>query len=395
MAQVWTHSVLEAAVCQAKLDDAMKVRYGKAGPSRQGQAGHRLAERYLAHLHETKRDSDMEEGDRIWKEIRGQLSAEDEAGIAAAATAFIHDSTYPWVPAASDFACERVMFLTVPDRTVVPAERVHLIEGPVFRVTVDAAWQGVGPLPGPVGRSVLDWKFHWNVEHVEEPTTNRQLRRYAAALYGWDEPVACYIGFPRRSYYEAAVIDEAALRDAWEAQVVAPIMEAQKALGRTDKTVGAHCRICDLRRGCDAALRYPYEMPWVDGATPQERLVSLMLAKLLVGDLTERVREDVVAAGGNVTAGEDRATMSESESLTFTEEQLRAVLPAEFAAEDLRAMFQATKTTLEKWLTKRKVKPVERAAIVERLRAIADRTLTSVLRTGKTPKERVGGSTED
>lgn len=391
---LFTHSVLESAICEAKLDDAMKPRYGKAGPARQGQAGHRLAELYLTHLHKTGRDTDFEEGNRIWNSLRGQLSADDEAAVETAARAFVTENAYPWVAVAEDFEAERVTFRTL-DHQEVPAERVALLEQPVFRSTTDLAWRGFGPDPGPgSGRNVLDWKFHWNIEHVDSPENNRQLLRYAAAVWGWDEPVTAWIGFPRLHYYEHAVFTEEQLRDAWEHLVVGPIQETVSRLGKhsvPDRCVGTHCRTCDLRRGCDAALRYPFEAPWQEAATPHERLTALVLSKALVADLSEVVRLDVVAAGGQVVDGEDRATMTESESLSFDEAQVKQALPFQVEDAEVRTMFKASKTTLEKWLTKRKVKPAERAAIIDQLRLVGDRRLNSTLRTGRVAKERAGG----
>lgn len=388
---LFTHSVLESAICEAKLDDAMKPRYGKAGPARQGQAGHRLAELYLTHLHKTGRDTDFEEGNRIWNGLRGQLSADDEVAVETAARAFVTENAYPWVAVAEDFKAERVTFRTL-DHQEVPAERVALLEQPVFRSTTDLAWRGFGPEPGPgSGRNVLDWKFHWNIEHVDSPENNRQLLRYAAAVWGWDEPVTAWIGFPRLHYYEHTVFTEQQLRDAWDNLVVAPVLHQVERAGRRtalDRTVGAHCRTCDLRMGCDAALRYPYEVPWAAGSSAAERLTALVLAKALVVDLAEAVRADVALNGGQVIAGEDHATMSESESLSFDEEQVKAVLPFQVEDAELRTMFKATKTTLEKWLTKRKVKPAERATIIDQLRLIGDRRLNSTLRTGRVAKER-------
>lgn len=391
---LFTHSVLEAAICEAKLDDAMKPRYGKAGPARQGQAGHRLAELYLSHLHKTGRDTDFEEGLRIWNGLRGQLSASDEVAVEAAAKALVTENSYPWVAAAEDFKAERVTFRTL-EHQEVDAERVALLDAPVFRSTVDLAWRGFGPLPGPgAGRNVLDWKFHWNIEHVDSPENNRQLLRYAAAVWGWDEPVTAWLGFPRLHYFEHTVFSEEQLRDAWETLVVGPIRLQVERVGRRtslDRTVGAHCRTCDLRVGCDAAMRYPFEAPWVASSTADERLTALVLAKSLVADLSDLVKADVALSGGQVISGGDHATMSESESLSFDEAQVKAALPFPVEDHEIRTMFKATKTTLEKWLTKRKVKPAERAAIIDRLRQVGERRLTSTLRTGMVAKERAAG----
>lgn len=397
MARIYTHSVLEAAVCMAKLLDAMKQRYGKVGPARQGQVGHRLAESYIGHLFRTKQETDFEAGAKMWAQLKHQCTAEDEAAIEDSVTAFVLNNSYPWVKSASDLSTEGVTFLSVPDRRVIPADRVHLIDGPVFRVTVDLTWHGEGPasVERMAGTAhLLDWKWHRIIEHVAAPEVNRQLLRYSAALFGPEgEDTVAWLGFPRKDYYEHCVYTPEQRRVAWDDLVVKAIESVERLLARSplaidaDRCVGPHCRDCDLRRGCDAALRYPYAIAGSEDTSPQEKMTAYMLATLMRSDMAAQLK-GVVNDIGPVADEDYEAEICTAEGMTFDRDTIERVCGQHLTREDIDLCFRATKTQTLKILTKRKVKPAVREELLGMMRVTADRKLTTKLKVSKVKHER-------
>jgi hypothetical protein len=407
MATIYSHSLLETSVCDARFLDAMLPRYGKAGPARQGQAGHALAERYAKHLFEVQRDSDVEFAERVWSEMRGRLSATDERALDGAVARFIKDTTMPWIVGATDFMAEAKVFVTVPDRRVVDAERVHALEGPVFRVTMDMAWRGMPITTAPDEGKVLhllDWKWHRVVEHVAAPDTNRQLLRYAAALRADDDDfVMASLGFPRHLYYESDVFDREVLERAWHELVVTPIEVAEQRLAKInreapDKTVGSHCRTCDLRRGCDAALRYPYELVTIGSPSTTEKATAMLLARALAADYAREVKGEI-DAGEAVDDEEIEGEIRTYENLAFSRESLQRVLGEHVGPEAIESCLRATKTRVEDVLKAAGVKKALREELLAELRGAGDtdRKVNTKLAVGtkKKPRRANEGAGED
>lgn len=397
MSRIFSHSLLETAVCEARFLDAMKPRYGKAGPARQGQAGHRLAESYMKHLHRLQQDSDHDAARGMWAALKHQLNAEDERAMNDAVEAFIEKNTFPFVIGATDFESEAKVYVTVPDRKRVPADRVHLIEGPVFRVTMDVSWRGEAVVPKQLdGKylNVLDWKWHRVYEHVAAPNVNRQLLRYAAALREDDDDfVVAALHFPRHNLVEDDVFDRETLDRAWRELIVAPIEEAERKLPRIieapDKCVGTHCRNCDLRRGCDAALRYPFEVLALEQATIDERATAFVLAKALAGDLGKDVKARV-NAGEVIDDEDDDAEIRAQEMLRFSRESIEKIIGDLVSPEARERMFKATKSSVDKELKAGGIKKQLREELLAELRAASDtdREVRSRLHVGAKKKPR-------
>lgn len=389
--RIYSHSALEAGICEAKGIDALKPRYGKVGPARQGQVGHRLAETYLRHLSTQQLDTDFEEGARIWANLTSQASPDDIAAIEAAATSFILDNTYQWVVGAKNLVLESPRFFTVPDRKEVPADKVHLLTGAVFRVTLDMSWTGSAPQPGTVDDDVkhhmLDWKFHRVIEHVTAPERNRQLLRYASAIYGPEAgDVGAWIGFCRAKYYEGATFSPSHRAAAWREHVVEAIARFEAMLDHPpqdpDRTVGAHCRHCDLLNGCDAAQRYPYVQPWTDHATREEKMIGLQLSKAISSSLARELKA-TINESGSVVDDDLEAVIEEVEQLSFSRDEVLRVTADDVPPEMLDRAFRANKTKLADALKKAAVKPARRKEIEEELRVTSERKLNSVLKVRK------------
>lgn len=399
--RIYSHSVLEAAVCEAKALDAMKPRYGKEGPARQGQAGHRVGELYMTHLNKEGRDSDFEAGARFWSSVKSQLSAADAAAIEDSMYSFVMENTYPWVVGAQQLNTEAVRFFTVPDRREVPVDKVHLLSGPVFRITADMSWTGSPPIPliggDHVTHHMLDWKFHRVVEHVNAPHRNRQLLRYSAALYGPEcGDTGAFLGYGRKSYYEGTVFTAADRAEAWQTHVVGAIARMEAMLdhppAEPGRTVGSHCRKCDLFNSCDAAMRYPYVAPWMLTATDEEKMVGVQLAKKLAADLSKELKLRVNEVGP-IDDGEDEAVVEETEQMAMPRDDVLAVLQGKVPPQLLDKAFMVSKTRLVKVMTAAKIKPAARADILDELRLTAERKLISTLKVRTKKDER--GPSED
>lgn len=391
MVLIVTNSTLEARVCETKALDSLKPRVNKAGPPRQGQLGHRLAESYLGHLLRVRQPTDFEAGARMWSALKAQASAEDVAGVEASVQAFILENDYSWLLDAEHVSMEERHYVTIPDGREVPEDRVHLLTCPVFRSTTDLMWYGRGPAATQFEKCwhILDWKWHHWIEHVSEPAINIQLRRYSAArLRGKGQPVCAWLAFPRKhSYYEHEPFYPEQLEAIWRDDVVAPSLALQRFVERPpqepDLTVGGHCRTCDLRPGCDAAQRYPYEAPWVEGATPEARVTALALAEQIVSDLRVRVQLDTNAAGGAINVGGGvEAKGVESESLELDADDCEKLLRTHMG--DLwKLCLKATKTSIDNALKDVGLKPKDRLAIIDELRPLAKRQLKTALKVAK------------
>src|SRR5262245_31120937 len=123
MARIYSHSLLDAFVCEAKGQDAEKQRYGKSGPARQGQAFHAVQQKYLLHLKRTKQPFDWEAGLKIWDGIKPFITADDVAEADEDIQAAITGSAYEWAQTAEHLETEQVVFCTVPDwRELKPEE---------------------------------------------------------------------------------------------------------------------------------------------------------------------------------------------------------------------------------------------------------------------------------
>jgi hypothetical protein len=391
MGRIYTHSSLEDAVCDGKLLDAMKPRHGKAGPARAGQAFHSLSEQYLEHLHRHQRDSDVEEGRRLWGTIRAQLCAEDEALIAPVARKWL-EQKFGWILKATEFAVEVRRYRDLAGHELLGGP---LAEAPCFSWQADLTWYGEGPRDDGAGPmwNVLDWKTGFVIEHIKAPGVNRQLLRYASALKV-PGPVRVWLAFPRYDYLECEVLDEEETNAAWDELIVEPILFLEKRMLRGDtfdgRTVGMHCAECDLRRGCDAALRYPYTIG-PDNVSDRDLLAGKMLAERAASDLAERIKA-ALAERGRIEVDETEAFLRVDTTLKWTSpETIKPVLADWLPDEVLSKAFVATKTSLERVMVDAGLAPKARRALMERLAPLASEERKTVLRVGKVRHEREHG----
>jgi len=407
MGRVYSDSTLDAfAACQAKGLDTLKPRHSKEGASRQGQAWHKWSELYVRHLRVTRQVSDLEEGRRIWNSVSARLTPDDEDGIAAVVAEHL-DHSFAWYLNGTEQAEEESIFVTL-DRQRVPPERVHELTAPVFRFTADLRWRGDGPHPisftqlgGDGVAHILDWKTHHHVEHVTSPSNNRQLRRYAAALYPNDDAVVAWLAYPRRGYFEHAVFSKSDLDEAWQTHVVTPIkmLEARLdeaaapgAIARVpERVVGAHCRHCDLFNGCDAAQRYPYEILALEQMTPEEKLVAKKLAERIVEALEESLRGDL-ADRGEITDGASVMKYIEKRAVSYDAARVVEVLIEHMTESQVRRAFAVTKTSIDNAMKEAAIPAKTRKALLEACAAGAPIKISTSLHTSKVKEERDEGA---
>lgn len=368
MAAIITSTTLDRLTCPASAVDTQKQRHAHTGPARQGQAFHRLVEAYIRHLVKTDQASDFDEGAALWGRLRGLLSVEDDVGIEACWRRFVQAEDFSWILGATDMQLEHATFRTL-EGAVVDPERVHDLRVPLFRSQPDLAWEGQGPRPydGDAVRHVLDWKTSWSRETVEHPSKNRQLARYAACHWGWDEPVQVWLWFPRIGWVEGARLEADQLRAAWEELVVEPSRALLTWVERApeERVTGAHCARCDLRLGCDAYLRHPSTVLSLAGASREDRLVALHLARQVAKDLEAAVVDDF-STGGPVDAPGVRSYLKTTTTTEYDPTVVRSVLAEAIPDEHAALAFSVTKTSLTRALREGGVKGKARASLLER-----------------------------
>ncbi len=349
-ARVYSHSSLEAfAACKAKGLDSLRRRHGKVGPATQGQALHALAQLYLEHLVRSKTGSDVETGRTMWGGLKGQLTPEDEAGIAACCERFI-EGNFDWLVASPrPPVIERRRYFTL-DRREITEEVAHAVGAPVFAMTCDLDWFGAGPTSTDgVGDcdNMLDHKTHRVIEHVGAPKGNRQLLRYTAACFSHRQPVRGWLHFARQDYFESAIFTAEERDIAWRDLVVRPIMLAEAMLDRSlepDFSVGEHCGDCDLRNGCDAARRFPFSVA-PETATTAELLAAFRIGKGIQASLQKALkgRLDVVEA---VADDGYEAVLEDGDRVVYERAWVEGVCGPFIDGKDLARAFKATKTSL-------------------------------------------------
>lgn len=375
MGTVYSTTILEAFVCDAKGMDALLPRHGKAGPARQGQAFHAFAEAYLGHLFARGIGSDTTKAKEIWSGIASALSPNDESQIESCVSHW-YDDDFSWLNKSDAVEIEKRSWLTLDG-----AECKSSIHGsspaPLFAYQPDLVWWGDGPSNTSDGldssaANLLDWKTSWSIDHVHDAHNNRQLLRYAAARFPGDEPVRVWIGFPRHGYYESAVIDGPTRKRAWHDLVVVPIqrIESRRAGGDSFeyRTVGSHCRFCDLRRGCDAAIRYPQDILAAGkDITNEEALAGLLISRELVNDyqaiIKARLGESGPMESGNIHAEVEETSTFESVDIKRTREMLVGVLPPDMIDE----CFLPTKGSLRRVLTRARLPRGAREQLIDEI----------------------------
>ena len=395
MPNIHSSSSLDAAVCEAKLRDAMLPRHGKAGPARQGQAAHRVLDRYLTHLLKEKLPTDfLELEQHIAPSVRAQLGAEDKA-IVDVAMDFLMSQAFDWLVEASVAESERAHFISAMTRAAVDPDRVHTLTGPVFRMTSDLAWRGRGPLASaPDGLHIADWKTHRIIEHVKSPAQLEQLRRYAAAhpMRRPDEGATVWLGFVRQKYWEHHTFEAGELEQGW-LDLRAAVLEADNTLDRLglkvpSLTVGPHCVGCDLRRGCDAALRYPFELPLLDNVAPAQLVTAKKLVDELKKDYDDKLKRTLVALEGPVSDGSYTADFSETEQRTFARSALLEHAGQWLSTKEIDQLCGVSTTRLEAALRKAKVNKEEREILLAQLAGTSEVKKNTTLRVSKVKQPR-------
>lgn len=401
MGRVYAHGTLEAfAQCAALGADTLKPRHSKEGPSRQGQLWHAWSSLYFRHLLATKRVSDFDEGRRIMNALISSVTADDEDGVASVIEDHL-EVPWLWFLQGTAQETEQTHFVTM-DRRRVPPERVIELSAPVFRYTADLTWRGQGPYPtdyhalgGDGVANLMDWKLYHHVEHVSSPTNNRQLKRYCAAHFPDEDGVCAWLGFPRRGYFEHDTYGKANLDAFWQTHVVEPIMRiedaADKGLLSDARTVGAHCSKCDMRRGCDAALRYPYDLAGAESSTPEQRLVAMKLAKAIADDHEAALR-GALAMKGEVVDGEHRFHYIERRQVDYNPERVVEVLKEHLAGSQLRRAFGVTKTSLTKAMKEAGLPRETADALLAACAKDAPVKLSTAVHTSKLKEERPDGA---
>lgn len=404
MGRIYSDSTLNAFECMARGLDTLKPRHGKSGPARQGQAWHAWISLYLKHLLKTGLPSDFDEAQKIWLGVTALVGADDVADVEDVVKEHM-DLGYRWFLEGSEQAAEETIFVTL-DRRVVPAERALELSAPLFRFTADLRWRGRGPvlddttvlndsfgLAGSVAH-IMDWKTHHHIEHVDSPKNNRQLLRYAAAAFPEDDAVVAWLGFPRRRYYEKDSFSRAQLDTAWHELVVTPIEQLERLFDsgaintlNPERVVGPQCKYCDLRKGCDAALRYPVEISEVEAATPEQRLVALALTEKLADDLKETLK-DTISQRGSITSGAIQYRYSESRSVDYDWKRVTEVLNEHLTPTQINRALSITTTSLKRALKEAKVPAKTAKALVEACAVGAPVKLSTSARVMKAGEER-------
>jgi hypothetical protein len=413
--RIYSDSILEAfSQCFAKGSDALGRRHGKAGPARIGQAIHALLEVYVKHLESVGLMCDRDWLIAKWNEIRWQLNGDDEKDATLLVYA-LAEVDLPFVLEAVDeyhgLTVERRRFFRLDGAEVHPDD-VANEAGPLFAMTPDVVWYSRTQDGGALC-NVLDWKTHWIVEALDVPDRRRQMQRYAAALWRADGArgeVLVHTYHVRRRWQETAVapFTEEELENFWNVLIVAPItaLEAIFAAGKTldERTVGAHCVLCDMRNGCDAFRRFPVE-PMRDCEvcegkgfveTPRELdgfsvradcghcnggkvLVdaATLLKMAAIADARATAATDAlrrhVAANGPVEVDGWETALSTTATYEWDrdalEKKLHELLHPDFA----KLAFKATKTSIEDAFKKAGFKPKEREKLMSQVYAIARR----------------------
>lgn len=369
-----SHHSLEAfAGCPESGRDALRKRFGKAGPMRAGNAFHAWAKAYLEHLLRERRATDFIAADAIWGRMRGLISPEDERHIDGVPMKCAESMSFQFLLDATDVRIEVPTFLTI-DHREVPIERLGEITAPLFRVTPDLEWRSatadLGTIkgewtPDPDGLpilQILDWKTNWLIEHVDHPANNRQLMRYAAArMRATDTMVVVWLAFPRRGVIEGAVFFREELERAWVDLVVNPIVALEGGAMEGERVVGPQCLDCGIRNGCDAALRFPYVATAVETLTPDELVVAVGVGRAVLEQLEGRLRA-AVDAGGPVAAGKHEAVVDEVRTARWTRAYVKEQLAARgLSPEQIEVAFSVTEAGIRKALSGAQVKGIGKA----------------------------------
>lgn len=366
---VYSHSVLEAwDLCPLQGYHALvSPRVEKAGPARQGQAGHAVAMLYTQHLHAKQVVCDVEEGERIVRKVCAKLHPRDAAAVESDLLYFV-SMDFPWVLEATAVEWETRRFFTL-DGTPVPADEVHTVHEPLFGLTPDVWW-----MDRDDRLHVIDYKFGRNPSHVDHPEVNLQLRRYGAALaqmFTDIEEVVGHLVHGRYGYEdEPATFDRDQLREAWLLSVVDPVKRLEAALlggpdvRRPQPVLGTHCPDCDWRWSCEAFVRAP-TAPELETTERAVEILHILGAK--TKELRARVKKAVGDAGGLVEAGTHAASISVQVSYDFDSEKLRAALATKLTDDQVEAAFSASKTSILEAMKAAGLKPKDRRAWLEEL----------------------------
>lgn len=347
------------ATCFEQGKQLLGPRVEKAGPSRQGQWWHAVCRQYDEHLFKTKRYSDQEHGHRIINGMKGLLSPEDEAGCLGGARYWVDNYEATWIDDAEDPAFEERFHIDVATRAIVPNERVNETSRPVFGWTCDLSWVANGRL------FVRDNKSGWKIEHLKEPRENLQLRRYAACeamRRGHTGPVVLQVSHVRHNLIEEAELEDFDPGAVFLEDIALPVTRWEEAEAGIEQRycVGPHCSFCDVRGGCPEYKRFPGEF---DDLSPAELVAAYKILGQRYGEVKERLERECVV--GEVVTDEFTASFAEEQWVTFDSEKLQPLL-LEYLPESMVALaFNASKTSVDKALTKAKVKPAERKRLLE------------------------------
>lgn len=375
---IYSHSVLEAIEqCPEKGLDAAKLeRYGKAGPARQGQWAHFIAHKYVEHLYTKKRDSDIEWGLDLVQMTRGSLSPDDEAGAYESAKAWVEDYSAEWLLDAQWVMFEQRVHVHIDAPGVALDMSENVSRAPIFAMTPDLVL-----LDRDDSLHILDYKNGWNTDHVQAPGQSRQNLRYLGPYVERFRPTSIFahVEHMRWRNRETEEVDYDDVIGAWDAYVTRPIQRIEKLLRDPDRApvyvLGAHCGDCDRRGVCPAYARFPGE---VDDLSPEE----LVAAKTILGAKLNAVNarlKDSLAKLGSVSSSTHEARNRIDDKYHLTPAAVREVLAKHLPDDVIPDAFSATPTSIEALLKKMKMKPADRRAIMDEVKATGTVTKSAVL----------------
>lgn len=387
---ILSHTYLEnLALCEHGGRAMLGPRVQKAGPAREGQGWHAVREGYAAHLLKYARESDVEVATEMAKRMLATLPAAEAADIERDLMRWVEAWEPGYFLGGTEHILEQRRWMTLDGREV-PSEKVMSLSAPVYAYTADHVWRDEDGL-----LNVLDFKTGRIIEHTEAPASSRQLKRYAAAealRIGYSGPVRVHLEHGRHVYREEATLDED-WRDVWRDLVAAPAAHWEARIASGDEAeygVGSHCATCDVRGRCSTYAVYSGEADGLDDAGLLEARAVLGAKMKAVDDrIKQRLAESERMEGAGYIA-----ELRKGEKLEFDAARLRPALLEVLTDEQADVAFTATKTSVEKALTKAKMKPAARKELLPILvERAGSATLTQSLSVRKVGKR--GGEAGD
>ncbi len=384
---IYSHSTLEAlAECQAQGVLSMGDRVMKAGPARQGNWAHGIAEQYINHLITTGLESDIEHGKELAKNNSALITPSESADILDVVFRWIERFDASSLLAADEVASEKRRWLNLDGEWVANPWNVS---DPVYGFTCDLSWKKDGHI------HILDFKSGRLATSLKNPETKRQLQRYAGALGRGMNDVTVHVDNMRFGRPDSVEFSADETWDFWSELIVSAIKFWEARLRRkSDKwrsaTTGPHCADCDFRWRCPVYDRYGSAF---EKYSPEQLVGIVRALEDKLGSAKELLRKNLNEKPIEVDGF--RAELAQVEKVSFDNLRLRDSM-REFVSDDvIDSAFAATKTSVNKAMTKAKIKPKERKAYLEAFIAKAGdtsyTTRMSIKRVGEVEDEAGSG----